>query len=199
MNVLLVNNDTEPDNWLQLQKIAVAAGYNVSPIHHSAIGAIDPRGYDLVILSGGWWASDQDQLEILKIYAEELRFIEETRTPILGICVGMLLIHVAMGQAAPLLDEQQYGIKPIDVNIAGQMLFGFPEKIEVFKNHDRGVVETEPEFETLASSPGHAEIILHKTKPLLGVQFHPEVGDTDKAAKMLKTLVDGLIRVPIKS
>ena len=198
MNVLLVNNDTEPENWDQLQKIVTAAGYNVSPIHHSAIGAIDPRGYDLTILSGGWWASDQDVSEVLTIYAEELRFIEDTPIPIMGICVGMLLMHTAMDQAAPLLDEMQYGHKEIDVNIAGQMLFGFPEKISVFKNHDRAVIETDPNFEVFASSNVCTEIMLHKVKPLLGVQFHPEVGETDQAVTMLKTLVDGLMRIPIK-
>ena len=195
MNVLLVNNDS--DTWEELQVVAKAAGYNVTPIHCSAVGAIDPRGYDLAILSGGWWYDDE--VKLLKNYAEELQFIKSTPIPILGICIGMLLMHVAVDQAVPLLDEREFGPKHIDVNIAGQVLFGFSESIEVFKNHSRGVFETDPQFELLASSSGHAEIMLHKTRPLLGVQFHPEIGDAEEAVTMLKTLVDALMRIPIKT
>lgn len=194
--VLLVNNDS--DSWQELQDVAVAAGYDVTPIHHSAIGAIDPRGYDLAILSGGWWYFDET--ELLKNYAEELQFIKTTPIPILGICIGFQLMHVAVDQAVPLLDEEQHGFKDISVNVAGQMLFHFPETISVFKNHTVGVIEINSQFELLASSPGHAEITLHKTKPLLGVQFHPELEKTVSAsAKLLTTLVDGLFSIPIKT
>jgi GMP synthase-like glutamine amidotransferase len=196
---LVVNNDTEPDNWALLQEVVAAAGYIVTPVHHSAIGAIDARGYDFAILSGGWWASDQDVSEVLTVYAEELRFIEESGIPILGICVGMLLMHVALDQAAPVLDEKQFGYKEIDITIAGRALFGFPETLSVFKNHDRAVIETDPTFEVLATSDVCTEIILHKTKQLLGVQFHPEnersVADS---VLLVKILIDGLLRVPAK-
>ena len=196
MNVILVNNDTEPKNWEKLQDVVTAAGYTVAPIHHSAIGAIDPRGYDLAILSGGWYY--EDEVELLEKYAEELQFIVSTPIPILGICVGMQLMHVAIDQAVPLLDKRRYGWSEIDVNIAGQMLFGFPESLKVFKNHDRGIIESNPQFEVLASCDTNAEIVLHKTKPLLGVQFHPEEGKTDEAAAMFNTLIDALMRIPIK-
>ena len=196
MNVLLVNNDTEQENWEKLQTVVAATGNSVTPIHNSAIGAVDPRGYDMAILSGGWYY--EDEVELLQKYAEELQFIVSTPIPILGICVGMQLMHVAIDQAVPLLDERRYGWAEIDVNIAGQMLFGFPEKLKVFKNHDRGVIETDSQFEVLASCNSNAEIVLHKTKPLLGVQFHPEEGETDDAAAMMKTLIDALMRVPVK-
>lgn len=190
MNVLLVNNDG--DSWNELQAVAKAAGYNVTPIHHSAIGAIDPRGYDFAILSGGWWYDDE--VELLRNYAEELMFIRTTPIPILGICLGMLLMHVTVDQAVPLMDEREHGWKEIDVNVSGQMIFDFPEKIKVFKNHDRAVFETDPLFDEVASSSGHAEILVHRTRPLVGVQFHPEIGETEKSAvTMLQTLVNALM------
>ncbi len=202
MKVLLVNNDS--DTWQELQDVAAAAGYEVTPIHHSAIGAIEPRGYDAAILSGGWLyeaveGPELGAIKTLAVYAEELEFIRSAPIPILGICVGMQLMHVAVDQALPMLDEPQHGWKEIDVNIAGQILFGFPEKLTVFKNHTNAVVATDPQFELLATSPGHAEITLHRTKPLLGVQFHPEVGKADAPAKLLTILMDGLLKVPLKT
>ncbi len=194
MKVLLVNNNS--DTWDELLGVARSAGYEVTPIHHNAIGAIDPRGYDLAILSGGWYY--EDEVELLKEYAEEIEFIRSTPILILGICVGMQLMHIAVDQAVPLLDERQSGWTDIDVNVAGRLLFGFDEKIKVFKNHDRAVIETDPQFQILAASPEFTEIMLHAERPLLGVQFHPEAGETKDAVKMLRTLVDGLQQIPVK-
>lgn len=195
MNILVVNNDTDPENWDDLLAVLKGGGHTVTPVSCRAIGAIDSRGYDAAVLSGGWWASTQDAPEILQLYAEEIRFIEEAKIPMLGICVGMLLIHVASNQAIPLLDERQYGFREIKVTEAGRALLHLPEKIEVFKNHDRGVIETDPRFEVLAKSEICAEAIVHKWKPLLGVQFHPESGDKNHAVPMMNLLLDALMRV----
>lgn len=194
MKVLLVNNDS--DTWSKLVKVVEATGYDVNPVHHSAIGAIDSRGYDVAILSGGWWADYQEIPEVLDMYAEEIAFIKETPIPIVGICVGMQLQHVALNQAVPLMDEPQSGDKPISINARGQELFGLPPKLEVFKNHTRAIFETDPQFEILATSstsPKFTEMMIHKEKPLLGVQFHPEMGPVDAAAERIKMLIKGLL------
>jgi GMP synthase-like glutamine amidotransferase len=195
MRILLVNNDS--DTWSKLVTVVEATGYEVEPIHHSAIGAIDARAYDVAILSGGWWADYQEIPEVLEMYAEELQFIRSNPIPILGICVGMQLQHVALNQAVPLMDEPQSGDKPITVSERGQELFGFPPELEVFKNHTRAIFETDPQFEILATSsttPKFTEMMIHKEKPLLGVQFHPEMGPVDLAADRVKALVSGLLK-----
>lgn len=195
MKVLLVNNDS--DTWDKLVRVVRAAGYEVTEVHHSALGMIDVPSFDLAILSGGWWYDDE--VELLNNYAEELNLIRTTPIPILGICLGMQLMYVAVDQAVPLMDEPQSGDRVITIHPAGQALFGFPEKMEVFKNHTRAVIETDPQFEQLASADGHVEIMKHRTRALLGVQFHPEMGPADKAAERLQTLVAGLLGKPAQS
>lgn len=185
MRLLLVNNDS--DTWEELVEVAQAAGHEVTPVHCSTIGAIDPRGYDMAVLSGGWWYDDET--ELLATYAEELEFIRSSPIPILGICIGMQLMHVSLDQAVPLLDQPQSGYKPIDIKPMGQELFGFPSVLNVFKNHTRAVLEADPNFQVLATSPGHVEIMMHNERPLLGVQFHPEVGPVLDAAELLNTLL----------
>lgn len=193
MKVLLVNNDS--DTWDKLVRVAEAADYTVTAIHHSDIGTTNVHDYDLAILSGGWWYDDE--VELLQTYAEELQFIKSTPIPILGICLGMQLMHVAVDQAVPLMDEPQSGDKMISVNPAGQALFGFPAEMEVFKNHTRAVLEVDPQFDKLAvSEKGYVEIMAHRKRPLLGVQFHPEMGPLEKAAVRLQTLVNGLLQTP---
>lgn len=190
MKVLLVNNDS--DTWDKLVRVVEAAGYDVTETHYSKLYSIDIQGFDLAVLSGGWWYDDE--VELLQKYAQELHLIRTTPVPILGICLGMQLLHVAIDQAVPLMDEPQSGDRIINVNEAGQKLFGFPARMEVFKNHTRAIIEVDPQFEQLASADGHVEIMKHKTRALLGVQFHPEMGPVDKAASRIQTLVAGLLK-----
>ena len=185
MKLLLVNNDS--DTWEELCEVSKAAGHEITPVHCSTIGAIDPRGYDAAILSGGWWYDDE--VELLKNYAEELEFIKTSPIPILGICIGMQLMHVSLDQAVPLLDEPQSGCKDIEVTSIGQEILGFPKELRVFKNHTRGVIEADPSFQVLALSPGHVEIMMHHERALLGVQFHPEVGPIIDASELLNSLL----------
>ncbi len=191
MNILLVNNDS--DTWKDLVGVVTGIkGWDVAQVHHSQIKVESARQYDLAILSGGWWYDDE--VALLSNYAEELAFIKHAPIPILGICIGMQLMHVALDQAVPLIDIPQTGDQHITINKKGREIFGFGEDLEVYKNHTRGVIEADPDFEVLATSPGHIEIMKHKTKPLLGVQFHPEVGPIDNARDMILTLVSAVIK-----
>lgn len=172
MNILLVNNSSS--TFAELQQTVVAAGHNVTSITHKEIPDYPAADYDAAVLSGGWWYDDE--VELLEQYAEELGFIRTCPIPLLGICIGMQLMHVALDQAVPLLDVPQEGYKPITVTPLGQRA-GLPESMLVYKLHTRGIFEPDSSFDTLATSPGHIEIIRHKTRPMLGVQFHPEVSD----------------------
>lgn len=193
MNVLLVNNDTTAENWQELTSVCLALGFIITTAHHSELLTVDTSRFDLVVLSGGWWYDDET--ELLREYAAELEFITTTSLPVFGICIGMQLLHVALDQAVPLLDEQQSGFKEITVTKTGQELFALPATTTVFKNHTRGVIEADPNFDVLAYSPGHVEIIRHHTRPLLGVQFHPESEKSvEESAKLLKKLIAPLLK-----
>jgi GMP synthase (glutamine-hydrolysing) len=174
----LINNDS--DSWLELQNACTALGHDITPIHFSEIPSIDPHSYETAVLSGGFWYDDEVQL--LNTYAQELLFIKSAPIPILGICLGMQLMHVAMEKAVPLLDEPQSGYRYIEVNVQGQELLGLPDST-------RAVLEAAEEFEALAASPHHIEAMAHRFKPLLGVQFHPEVTDTAQDYEILDALL----------
>lgn len=196
MNVLLVNNDTTAENWRELQAVCGALGFTITAAHHSELLTVDMSLFDLAILSGGWWYDDET--ELLREYAAELQFINTATLPVFGICIGMQLMHVALDQAVPLLDEEQGGFKEITVTERGQQLFGLSHTTTVFKNHTRGVAEADPNFDVLAYSPGHVEIIRHQTRPLIGVQFHPESESSIEASKiLLQKLIAPLVPLPV--
>lgn len=196
MNVLLVNNDTTAENWRELLSACTALGFNLTTAHHSELLSVDTSGFDLAVLSGGWWYDDES--ELLREYAAELQFINTTNIPIFGICIGMQLLHVALDQAVPLLDKEQGGFKDITVTNEGQRLFGLAPTTTVFKNHTRGVVEADPNFDVLAYSPGHVEIIRHQTRPIIGVQFHPESeASLEESRELLQKLISPLVPLPV--
>lgn len=192
MNLLLIDNQS--DTFADLETVAVAAGHDVTTISHRDIVHYEASEYDAVVLSGGWWYDDE--VELLEQYADEIGLIRACPVPILGICIGMQLMHVAEDQAVPLLDGPQTGSKHILITDIGQKQYGFPAEMEVHKNHTRGIIEVDPDFDVLATSPGHVEMMIHRSKPLLGVQFHPEVGSVDSAAKLLNQLLHCIVPAP---
>lgn len=189
MKALVVNNDS--DTWQALCDTVRQAGFQIATVHHSDIHKVDMSEFDLVVLSGGWW--NDDASELLSNYGEELRVIRESKVPILGVCIGMQLMHVALEQAVPLMDQPQSGGRGIKLTERGRKLFDLPAVIIVHKNHTRAVVEADPSFEVLASSRSGVEIMQHRTRPLLGVQFHPEVGSVERRYSLMKALTDHLL------
>jgi GMP synthase-like glutamine amidotransferase len=192
MKLLLVNNDS--DTWKELYDLCVRCGFEVESVHCSMLEIVQTSNFDLVVLSGGYWYDDE--LQHLETYRYELALIRESTVPILGICIGMQLMQVAFSGKVPLLDSQQTGLQTIEITEKGQELFGFKHALSVHKNHTRGVLTAVDIFEVLASSPHHIEIMLHKTKPLLGVQFHPEIGDDASTSGQFLALISAITTPP---
>ncbi|MGB4762310.1 MAG: gamma-glutamyl-gamma-aminobutyrate hydrolase family protein [Candidatus Saccharimonas sp.] len=192
MRILLVDNDT--DSWDKLLAMVSTPGNEVTTLNHRELHTHDTTGYDLIVLSGGWWYDDFDELR--QIYAGELQLIRTSTIPIIGICIGMQLMHVALEGDVPLLDARQDGFQPISLTPTAQKLFELPAIIEVFKYHTRGVLTPDDEFELLATSPGHIEIMRHRTRPLLGVQFHPESEPTvERSRELFARLIRPLVGI----
>ncbi len=91
--------------------------------------------------------------------------------PILGICGGMQIISLIFGGI--LVENKEIG--QIKVRFRKEFLNLKPSEKEVYLLHNYSVINNE--FEVFASSQ-ELEIpqaIKHKTKPIYGVLFHPEV------------------------
>jgi GMP synthase-like glutamine amidotransferase len=159
------------------------------------VDAQSADGYDAVVLSGGWWYDDE--IQHLEIYKGELALIRRAAVPMLGICIGMQLMQIAYSGRVQLLDEPQYDLQEISIEGSAQYLLGWPAVMRVHKNHTMGALAVANGFDVLARSPGHIEMIRHQDKPLLGVQFHPEVGETEARAAMLYQLVECAQRLDV--
>ena len=108
--------------------------------------------------------------------------------PVLGVCYGMNLIaHLSGGRIHP-AQHREYGRAEIDVAVGEGLFAGFDvgEHTNVWMSHGDQVEALPPDFTVLArtrNSPIAA--FAHRTRPVFGVQFHPEVAHTPRGAELL--------------
>lgn len=103
--------------------------------------------------------------------------------PVFGICYGLQEISKSFGGDVIACDHKEYGSAMIDVckpdTIEGgkNVLFeGLSSQIQVWMSHGDRLDSLPNHFQILATTPSAPyAAIAHKSKPIFGVQFHPEV------------------------
>ncbi|MDP2672588.1 MAG: gamma-glutamyl-gamma-aminobutyrate hydrolase family protein [Nanoarchaeota archaeon] len=122
------------------------------------------------IIICGTSLKDNEYLENLDSF-KWIKFPKLTK-PILGICGGMQIISLIFGGV--LIENKEIG--QIKIKFEKEFLNFKPSLNEVYLLHNYAVISNE--FEVFASSSQEFEIpqaVKHKTKPIYGVLFHPEV------------------------
>jgi anthranilate synthase component 2 len=115
--------------------------------------------------------------------------------PILGVCLGHQSIGQAFGGKVITAREIRHG-KLSDIHQSGGDLFeGLPETFRVVRYHSLAVrPEDLPEALVADAYTDDGEIMAlhHKTRPVYGVQFHPESILTEHGHALLKNWLDKL-------
>jgi GMP synthase (glutamine-hydrolysing) len=110
-------------------------------------------------------------------------------TAVLGICYGQQLMAHVLGGFVRKGEKGEYGLARLQAR--PHLLFtGFNGDSQVWMNH-RDVVETPPPgFEVLGSTDTCAiAAIGHRERPLMAVQFHPEVVHTSNGTQILSNFL----------
>jgi len=112
--------------------------------------------------------------------------------PILGVCLGHQSIGQAFGGAVITAKEIRHG-KLSDIHQTGGDLFeGLPETYTVVRYHSLSVRESDlPDCLVADAHTDDGEIMAlhHKTRPLYGVQFHPESIMTEHGHALLRNFL----------
>lgn len=110
--------------------------------------------------------------------------------PILGICVGQQLMAVYCRGTAGAGEVPEYGLAKIRVLEEDDLFKGLPKEFLVWENHN-DEVKSVRDFSVLAESDNcRIQAIKHVNKPFYGVQFHPEVNNTEYGPDILRNFVE---------
>ncbi|HEX9703795.1 MAG TPA: glutamine-hydrolyzing GMP synthase [Gemmatimonadales bacterium] len=119
----------------------------------------------------------------------------ELGVPVLGICYGMQLIaHLAGGKVRP-SPEREYGRAEVTLLENTGIFAGFErqERITVWASHSDKIEEAPPGFERIAvSANAPLAAMRHRSAPIYGVLFHPEVAHTTRGGEILHNFLFGL-------
>lgn len=129
------------------------------------------RGDDGVVLSPGPCSPNE-----AGICVELIRQAPET-LPILGVCLGHQAIGQACGGAVITAREIRHG-KISEIRHGGGPLFdGLPERYNVVRYHSLAIREGDLPDSLIADAwtdDGEIMAVRHVSRPVFGVQFHPE-------------------------
>ncbi|KAK1926154.1 hypothetical protein DB88DRAFT_480866 [Papiliotrema laurentii] len=154
-----------------------------------------PKG---IILSGSPYS----------VYADDAPHVDpavfEAGVPILGICYGLQEIARTHGGKVEAHSHREYGYAKIQVEKVGNhgdKLFEGIEMeedggLQVWMSHGDQLSSLPPHFQTIASTPTSPyTAIAHESKPIFGVQFHPEVSHSPKGKEVIGAFVKNICEV----
>ncbi|MFN0196444.1 MAG: glutamine-hydrolyzing GMP synthase [Planctomycetaceae bacterium] len=155
--------------------------HNLSAVR---IAELKPKG---LILSGG----------PASVYGEKSPHpdpaIFDLGIPILGICYGMQAICQALGVNIEPGDSREFGRTRCQLVNPSELFRDLPTEFIAWMSHGDQVRSLGIQFETLAvTSTCPAAAIKHRTKPIYGIQFHPEVTHTPCGNQILSNFVHNI-------
>ncbi|MEO7502063.1 MAG: glutamine-hydrolyzing GMP synthase, partial [Gemmatimonadaceae bacterium] len=114
--------------------------------------------------------------------------------PILGICYGMQLIAFIEGAEVKRAGRREYGRAEVRVVEPDGMFAGFTpgEEFSAWMSHGDHVESSPAGYLPTASSESNPlAAFRHETKPIFGVQFHPEVAHTPRGGEVIANFLFG--------
>lgn len=159
------NGSLSYDEFLRPVVESIPPGMERSVRHYTELVDGDISKAERIIICGTALA-DNGFME----HKERFSWLKTTNKPVLGICAGMQLIATAFG--AKLANATEMGMTEITVRSKGSLLGDSGFKAYELHNF---APELPAGFVELANSASCIQAFVHKTKPLMGVLFHPEV------------------------
>ena len=134
--------------------------------HYTAVDAGTVENADAVILCGTA-LKDNGYIDRIAMFS----WIRECDGPVLGICAGMQVIGLVFG--GELVSTPEIGMTSVRVS-RDDPLFAGTTSFEAYELHTYAL-DPPGDLEVLAVSDICVQAVRHRTRPIIGVMFHPEV------------------------
>jgi GMP synthase (glutamine-hydrolysing) len=113
--------------------------------------------------------------------------------PVLGICYGMQLACQALGGEVGRASSREFGRAHCQVRQADGLFAGVPRDTVVWMSHGDQVQSVNGDFVALAATATcPVAAVKHKSRPIFGLQFHPEVSHTPYGSRILRNFLYGV-------
>ena len=180
MKILVINNYKEPEKAKQaLHNIALCAGQRPEMLDYKTASLHDEvlqRNADIVILTGSNFMLSKPDTRL--VFQPEMDLVRRLDLPFLGICFGHQLIGATYGSEVVDLGHSVRELKEIKLLGNDPLFDGLPRSIRVSESHRQALSRVPEGFRHLGeSATSQVEAIGHQTRPIYGLQFHPERSD----------------------
>jgi GMP synthase (glutamine-hydrolysing) len=149
----------------------------------AGIKDFNPKG---IILSGGPMSVEQEGSP--RCVPE----VFELGLPVLGVCYGLQLMAKMLGGRVDKSAHREFGPADVEITQGRGPFAGFTPgtSIKVWMSHGDRVEALPPGFVTIGKTPNAPfAAAAHESKPLYGVQFHPEVVHTPQGKELLRAFL----------
>ena len=180
------NHDSYTHNLVQLLAVATGTDPVVVSDDDVAPGALDLEGFAGIVVSPG-----PGHPGTARDFALAADVLARAQVPVLGVCLGMQGIALAEGAVVDLAPQPRHGFVDRVRHGGAGVLAGLPDGFAATRYHSFRVAEPLPEtLEALAwGSDGVLMALRHRTRPLVGVQFHPESVASTTGARIVENFV----------
>jgi GMP synthase-like glutamine amidotransferase len=194
MDVLALVHEDDARSGVFAGAVAAAGGrLEEASYAFGAPPSRDPAAYDAVVVLGGAMHVDQEgDHPWLDGERELIGRLLESRTPLLGVCLGSQLVaQVAGAHVGPLAGGLEIGWHEVELDEAARadpVLSSVPSRFAAFQWHEYGVLDRRG-LDPLAHNGAGLQAFRVGGAPAWGIQFHAEV-DADTAAGWLATYAE---------
>ncbi len=188
MKTLLIDNyDSFTYNLFQLLSEANGDEPIVVRNDEASWEELSQHAFDNVVVSPG--PGRPDRTEDFGVCS---RAIAEADVPLLGVCLGHQGLSWMSGAEVIHAPEVMHGRLSAVLHEGSPLFEGIPREFQAVRYHSLCVRQPLPEeLEGLAwTSDGILMAVRHRSRPLWGVQFHPESISTDYGRKLLANFRD---------
>lgn len=166
--VVVDHHDSYTYNLVHL--VASVTGDLPPVVEHDEVSPVELLGgeYTHVVLSPGPGHPD-----VVADFAVGRAVLEQARIPVLGVCLGMQGLVTAYGGKVDRVDPAHGEVTLVEHDDA--LLFsGVPRRFEAVRYHSLAAVDVPAALRVTARGGGVVMAVEHRSRPLHGVQFHPE-------------------------
>lgn len=194
------SDDSLPLLWRSVGHfVAENADVNIAIVHFRGLSAekIMRHGPSAAVLAGYHQElSSYGPGDLEPLFA----FLRDTELPVFAICGGFQFLAKAFGAEIVEMGFEERGYTRLRLMEDDPLFGGLAGPPVVYNWHHMAVRPVPREFMVLAESEACAQAVRHRTRPLYGVQFHPEFSDrshTDSAVIFGNFLgIAGLLQRP---